>query len=739
MTREISHLIEQGLCLIPVYPKSKNPSAGKGWQKRTVQDNNIDDFSDGSNVGVLLGRASGGLVDIDLDSDIARQVGHRFLPPTGWVFGRNSAPRSHFIFKCIGDAGRGEKFTNSGKMVVEYRAEGQQTVFPPSFHESGEPIQFVERESIGEASRADLLDAAGWIAGVDLVARQYEKTRRQDTILALAGTLLRGGKAEKEVVRFVEAICVVTVDDERSKRLDAVRSTIQRMQNNEGVTQKHHLIELIGEKTVNELCRYLRITPKTKATRSNTAISTVLLSADDMNDMGLAKVFSGWGKDRLLFVGELTSFYVYRDGIWEPDSLGLQTAKEFDKFIEQFISWLRSRPEKVNNEQCATQIPFLLKYRNRTHASNAIKQARSFLSVPLSKLDQGDCLVAVRNGVLNLRDGELMPFSPKHYVTKRIDIKYDPEADCPLFKKLLSESFEADESLVSYAQGIFGYCLTGLTNRQDIHILHGSGANGKSTILDAVMHVLGPYAGALMSETIFEGAGSQHSSDLYSMRGKRLGVVHEAESRFRLNAPRIKQLTGGDTIKVKGLYENPIEMKPQFKIFVLCNKRPNLDAHDDALKRRIKLIPFEYVVPREKRDARLGEKLREEASGILRFLVEGAAMHFRGDIRQPSAVENAIEGYFSDQDSVRNFLQYSTKKDPKATIGKAALYDAYTEHCIDECLDPLTKGEFGKILRKIGFEDTRAATERKWKGLRLLSAGENPWGSVSSLPFQAAG
>jgi putative DNA primase/helicase len=242
-----------------------------------------------------------------------------------------------------------------------------------------------------------------------------------------------------------------------------------------------------------------------------------------------------------------------------------------------------------------------------------------------------------------------------------------------------------------------------------------------------------------MSETIFEGMGAQHNCDLASMHGKRLAVVHEAESRFKLNAPRIKQLTGGDTIKVKALYKNPIEMVPNFKIVILCNKRPDLDAYDSALKRRIKLIPFEYVVPREKRDASLGEKLKAEASGILNFMIEGAVMHFRGGIREPQAVRVATDSYIADHDSVRSFLNDATSREPKATVGKGELYDAYCQYCNDECMTDITKREFGKILLKMGCQDTRGATERRWKGLRLCSEGGGLETPLSVLPIQVAG
>ena len=143
-------------------------------------------------------------------------------------------------------------------------------------------------------------------------------------------------------------------------------------------------------------------------------------------------------------------------------------------------------------------------------------------------------MIPVRNGIVKLQDGTLTPLMPEHYVTKCLDVDHDPMASCPLFKKVLSDAFGGDDDLIAYFKGIMGYWLTGNADRQEFYILHGSGANGKSTILSAITHVLGPYAGNLMSETIFEGSSGQHNSDLASMRNYRLAVVHEAKSKFRL-------------------------------------------------------------------------------------------------------------------------------------------------------------------------------------------------------------
>ncbi|MGH9426042.1 MAG: DNA primase family protein, partial [Terriglobia bacterium] len=399
---------------------------------------------------------------------------------------------------------------------------------------------------------------------------------------------------------------------------------------------------------------------------------------------------------------------------------------EFDQVIKSQIQKLRTDLQGVSSDQCASQTKFLLRYRNRANARNAIQQSRTYLCVETGQLDRRDDVIAVRNGLVTLKDGMLAPLSPEHYITKRLEVDFNPSAECPHFKKVLSDAFCGDEDLIAYFKGIMGYWLTGSAVRQEIYFLHGAGANGKSTLLNAIANVLGPYAGTLQSETIFEGLTGQHHYDLASVRACRLVIVHEAESKSKLNAARVKQLTGQDEVKARELYKAPISFKPKFKIAVICNKRPNLDAYDDALKRRIKLIPFEHVIPSDLRDPSLGEKLKAEASGILNFLIEGARMHFRNEIREPSAVRHATQTYLRDQDTVASFLEASTIEAFGATVGKGALYDAYANYCAEEAMQAVSKGEFGSILKKMNYEDTRKGDERQWKGLRLLLPNEGP-------------
>ena len=206
--------------------KSKRPKP-KDWQKRTAADNDPTEFAEGNNYGVVLGDASSGLVDIDLDCDLARKLAPYFLPPTGWISVGPSAPNLTTFIRVSGDAGRGRKFDVGGKFA-EYRANGQMTVFPPSIHQSGEAIEFAVCDELGVSTQAELLDRLSWMAMCAIVGPFYVKGKRNELVLALSGTLLIDGKSESEVLRLVEVLCDVTNDPEKAARLETVRNTAAR-------------------------------------------------------------------------------------------------------------------------------------------------------------------------------------------------------------------------------------------------------------------------------------------------------------------------------------------------------------------------------------------------------------------------------------------------------------------------------------------------------------------------------
>ncbi len=210
------------------------------------------------NVGLVLGRLSDNLVDIDLDSPEALTLADRFLPPTGAVFGRASKPRAHRLYVCGPVPGSAAYRDVDGSMLVELRADKRLTMVPPSVHPSGEPVTW---HTDGEPARVEgtrLSDAVKRLAAAALLARHWPKQgARQDAALALAGALLRIGWGEDEVVDFVHAVAETAGDEEAPKRAAAARDTAAKHRVGEPTTGWQRLSELVDGRVVKLVRQWL--------------------------------------------------------------------------------------------------------------------------------------------------------------------------------------------------------------------------------------------------------------------------------------------------------------------------------------------------------------------------------------------------------------------------------------------------------------------------------------------------
>ena len=637
------YLVSNGLAIIRVKPKSKEPF-DKRWQQRTSADNDLAEFAPDDNVGIVLGDASGGIVDIDLDSDYARRAGPLLLPKTNAKFGRVGAPSSHCLYR-VANPGKTEQRRVRGEMSVEYRANGAMTVVPPSIHkETGETIGWNEAGTIATATRDELIAAINRIAAIDLIAPHYVAGSRHNFVLALVGTLVGWQQTEDDIAHFVHALCAVTSDEEEKDRLAAIQTTIGKARNGDAYAGKTAFEQIVGAEVMKAFRKFWNATERQAQPLAAPAPSTQhgLISAEiDKNDTGVAIEFAKQLKGRIAYVDEQRCFYVYNDGLWRPDPNGVLVTGLLTTFIRDWSKDVRD--SSVDHAQVAAQLRFLIKYQNSNNIANALKQSRALLAVPYRTFDADDNILSVNNGVICLKTGALRDPSPEHYVTRRAEVDYDPQATCPIFMNFMDRIFANDADVIEYMQVVLGYCLTGMIDRQEFYIFHGQGTNGKSTLTNIIERILGSYCGILLPEALFEGGGSANV-DLATMAGKRLGIASEAESNKRLNCAQIKRLTGNSTVKVRELYRGTFEMPVKFKIIIACNKTPAFDGNDGALKRRVKVIPFDVIIPDGKQDRQLPSKLWAERQGILAWLVQGAIKYHQGDWRVPQAVLRATRG-----------------------------------------------------------------------------------------------
>jgi putative DNA primase/helicase len=355
-----------------------------------------------------------------------------------------------------------------------------------------------------------------------------------------------------------------------------------------------------------------------------------------------------------------------------------------------------------------------------------ISSAKSEQDVPImpDDLDRDPWQLNLLNGTVDLRAIKLRPHRPKDLISKLAPVSFNPGAECPAWWKFLERVFDQDFDLIHFIQKTVGYALTGITREQCLFFLYGLGANGKSTFLEVIQTMLGDYANQTTSETFMvKRQGGQISNDVADLRGARFVSAAEIESGRRMAEVLVKQMTGGDKLKARFLYSEYFEFKPEFKIFLAANHKPVIRGTDNAIWRRIHLIPFTVQIPRGEQDRELSEKLKTELPGILNWAIEGCVNWQEKGLTPPQAVQEATQKYREEMDILNDWIFESCVLAPGATAMATDLYKSYSSWA-EEAGEkrPLSQTAFGIKLTERGFHSNRGAggkTIREGIGLKI--------------------
>ena len=272
-----------------------------------------------------------------------------------------------------------------------------------------------------------------------------------------------------------------------------------------------------------------------------------------------------------------------------------------------------------------------------------------------------------------------------------------------------------------YLQRIVGYALTGDTREQCFFLLYGTGANGKSTFLEMLRDLLGPeYAHHTPFNTLLARRDDVIRADLARMRGARFVTAIEADEGRRFDEAVVKALTGGDTITARNLYESHFEYRPQFKLFLATNYKPEIRGVDDAIWRRVRLVPFTVSIPPAEQDRALRDKLRTEASGILNWALAGCRAWQAGGLADPDLIRDATRTYKHESDLVGEFLKDCCTLGPDQHDDAPKLRREFEDWCKDEMgTTPLPGRAFNRGMTQHGLTLRKGHASRVWVGVHL--------------------
>jgi len=369
-----------------------------------------------------------------------------------------------------------------------------------------------------------------------------------------------------------------------------------------------------------------------------------------------------------------------------------------------------------------------------------LASAECELPIKPTELDIHPYLLNCLNGTVDLQTGELRAHRRDDYITKLVHVEYRSKAECPIFlqflRRIMGDGPDASEAdgeravrLVSYLQKVFGYSLTGYVSEKVIFCLFGYGNNGKTTLLEAVRFVLWEYAAQLQIDTLMSHRQRESNaslSDLADLRGARLVTTSEAEQGGRLAEGKLKYLSAGmGEIKTCRKYENPITFKATHKLFIDANHKPIIRGADQAIWNRLKLIPFCVTIPPDEIDKSLLEKLKDEAEGILAWIVEGCRRWRSEGLGDPPEVTKASSVWRSEMSLLKEFIEDCCEVRDDAFCPVAELRKAYTTWAEENRQknptwfsgfdDELIAEGCRKERRRIGGKQVRV-----WEGIQLI-------------------
>lgn len=428
----------------------------------------------------------------------------------------------------------------------------------------------------------------------------------------------------------------------------------------------------------------------------------------------------------------------YKDGKWHYDNIGWhrRLADAATVLMEQELTLYQDDPdmEKAFRKH-------LKKSRSFAGKTNMLREAEHYAPILPSMLDGNKTVIGCKNGIVDLRSGQLTTHHREAFLTKQASAAYDPDAPAPqLWLRFLDDIFGGDKALIRYVQKCVGYSLTGTTSEQCAFFLYGTGRNGKSTFLEIIRSIMGDYATNIQPQTIMINpkSGNAPTSDIARLKGARLVTSVEPNEGMRLDEGLLKQLTGDDVVTARKMFSEEFEFKPEFKLWMATNHKPTIRGTDTGIWRRIHLIPFEVQIPEDRVDRHLKYKLAKETESIFRWAVEGCLLWQREGLTMPKQVMDAVKEYRHEMDVISAFMDANCERSasagdmPSNACGEAVrysvkasqLYAVYARWAEENNEYKMSNTKFGAEMAK-RFERIKRKDGWHYVGIRLHTSADD--------------
>ena len=425
------------------------------------------------------------------------------------------------------------------------------------------------------------------------------------------------------------------------------------------------------------------------------------------NDKGSAELFSTVFKDVSRYNPTQKDWMCYNGIKWVAETEGMRAKRNAKELADTLLSYAVSNSE-LDEKQRESYLKYasrLMNYRDRNTMINDAKDVNYFEN---EELDKEDFLLNCKNCVLDLSGDKptILKHSADLLLSKVCNASYEPAAQCPLWKKTISEIMEDDIGKIKYLQKVFGVSLTGCTAEEELYFFFGgSTGNGKSTVCESALFILADYGATISPETLAvkQNKDSRTASpDIAKLAGARLVIASEPPKRMIFDTSFVKTLTGRDRVTARFLHQNEFSFTPKFKLILNTNYLPTITDNTIFKSGRVRVVSFNKHFGEREQNKKLKDDLKAESAGILNWMIEGLYLYRREGLTPPAAVQGSTEEYESDSDKIGRFVSECLVKSDKNVSAKT-VYETYLKWCSASGCGIENKGNFFTELKVKGI------------------------------------
>lgn len=456
----------------------------------------------------------------------------------------------------------------------------------------------------------------------------------------------------------------------------------------------------------------------------------------NLTELGNAKRFLAYTDGQVRWSSELKSWLVWNGSWWELDETN-QTKK---MMIEMVLQMNKEALLFEDAQKRALQQQWALRSETDRIINASLSLSQPFVSIVMKDFDTNPDLIALRGATIDLRTGEVRVPDPNDNITRGLDFTYDSSKECPKFDQFLSDMFNGEDDLIEFTRRLIGYSLTGYSNEKVMIFCHGPKDAGKTILVETLAKMFGVYAAKLPATLFTTGLRGSGEYDLIKLRGARYAFATEVEDGDKLAQARVKEITGGDSIRGRNPYGRPIHFQPTHTIWLATNHKPKIRGGDEATWRRILMLPALHTVPEAQQNKRLLDELEQELPGIFNWALVGAGRWYaRGLTSPPEKVVEAKKEYREENELVTKFLQDQVIEEKGAYVAISDMYTTYRSWCIREHNEPLddilSANAFGREMTARGYERKQIAKINKgaYLNVQLRSREEPRQGTIVRL------